>query len=257
MNIDERIAARRAALQKRLDAIPDDGTLPLSTTFDARAALQADRVQVGREIADLNTKVDTWAALPTPDADVKWLAHLNAWRTTIGDERLTIKSPIRDRDIKERAQRLEWTIKLIDKGLSIGSFPIITLSASPIGPLMAAAGYVTEGPALHGANGFLGGIEDVEQRIKNTTKHRAAAQAALASVLLTDDERAAKAAEDKVFYATINTMRCRVSSDGKSLIAETLDGDPLDVADMTPEQRTALERFEAAHFGRPRETVSS
>lgn len=120
---------------------------------------------------------------------------------------------------------------------------------------MVSAGLDVEGPGLRGPNGWRGSIKEVEQRIKVTTKQRAAAQTALDVLLRTDAEKAQQEATDTVFYDTMNTMRLRNGSDGKSLVAFTLDGDPLPVADMTEQQRAAFARFEAAAFP-ARETTS-
>lgn len=119
---------------------------------------------------------------------------------------------------------------------------------------MAAAGYATEGPELRGPNGWRGSLKDVEHRIKTLTQQRADAQSALDETLIDDDARAKREAEDKVFYAALNTMDLKGDGTGTGLVAFTKDGDVLPVSDMTPAQRKAFERFEAAQ--RPRETVT-
>ena len=120
---------------------------------------------------------------------------------------------------------------------------------------MAAAGYATANPDLRGPNGWRGSLKETEERIKTLKRQRAEAQAALDAALLNDDERTTLEAKDKVFRDVINTMRIKHGTDG-GLVALTADGDYLDVADMTPAQRMAFERLEAAHLG-PRETVSA
>ncbi len=101
-------------------------------------------------------------------------------RATLSDERLQIRSPIRDRAIKERAEALEWGIKLIDKGFGIAPLGIVTLEHGRLGELMIAAGYEVDGPALRGPTGWQGSLPDVEARLKTPTRQRAEAQAALA-----------------------------------------------------------------------------
>ncbi len=49
----------------------------------------------------------------------------------------------------------------------------------------------------------------------------------------------------------------RLKGSGPSLRALTLDGDPLDVADMTPQQRAAFERFAGVERPARREAVTS
>jgi hypothetical protein len=251
MTTDTMLAQLTKARAERKDELD----LPRTMTQREVNAYVEQTIRLDRRIAAIRTAADTLAALPTLDADTKWLAHLNTWRTTLCDELMTIKSPIRDRDTKERAERLTWSIKLIDFGLGISSLGIVTLAASAIGPLMAAAGYAIANPELRGPNGWRGHIKDTEQRIKELTKRRAEAQAGLDVLLRTDEERATQEAEDKVFYAAMNTMHCKADSTGTRLVAFTLDGDELPIDAMTPAQRKALERFEAAHF-RPREVVS-
>lgn len=252
MTTDERIAQLTKARTDRKDELD----LPNTMTQREMNAYVEQTTRLDRRIAAIRTAAETLAVVPSIDADTKWRDHLTAWRTTLCDELMTIKSPIRDKSIKERADRLVFCTKLIDDGLGVATLPIVTLASSPLGPLMTAAGYATSNPDLRGPNGWRGSLKEVEQRIKDTTKRRAEAQAGLDVLLRTDEEQAQQEAEDKVLRATMATMRCRNGSDGKSLVAFTLEGDALPVADMTPAQRAAFTRFEAAHFG-PRETVTS
>lgn len=239
---DERIATRRAELMKQRATRKDPDDLMLSP--NERRAYVAETAKIDAETAAFNAVVEKWAAVPTPDADTKWLAHLTAWRDTISTERLTIKSPMRDRAVQERAQRLEWTIKLIDHGLGISSLGIVTLALSPIGPLMQAAGYETQGEALRGPRGFRGGIEEVEYRIKTLTKQRTAAEAALDLALEDDTARAKRESESQAYRDALNSMDIRNGSTG--LVAYDKDtGDPLAVADMTEPQRKAFEQADA------------
>ena len=104
---------------------------------------------------------------------------------------------------------------------------------------MAAEGYDVVGlELLRGPNGFKGGIEEVEKRIKDCAKRRADAHKVLDVLLRSDEEKTTQDAEDAVFREAMNTMHCKNNSTGTGLTAFTLDGDPLDVKDMTPEQRS-------------------
>lgn len=248
---------RLAALTKQRAAIPEDGQLPLSATRDQAVAYAVQRAELDRRINAIRNATVALAAPPTLDADTQWLANLTKWRATCSAELLAIKSPIRDKDTKERADSLTFSIRLIDFGLGVSTIgPIVSLS-NRIGQLMGEAGYATESLALRGPNGWRGSLKEVEQRIKTLTKQRIDAQEALDEALIDDDERTKREAEDKAFREAINTMDIKGSADGHSLRAFTKDGDPLDVADMTPAQRAAFARFEAAHFGWPHEAVTS
>jgi hypothetical protein len=241
---DERIASRRAELTKQRAERVDD--YPLSWTQKQANAYVAETATLDKKIAAFNAAVETWAALPTLDADTKWLAHLKTWRDTISDERLAIKSPIRDKATRERAQSLEWSIKLIDHGWAANRLPskIVTLASTRLGELMAAANYDVAGEGLYGPRGFRGSLPDTEQRVKTLTRQRAEAQAALDLALEDDTDRAKRAAESQAHRDALNSMEIR---GGDSLRAYHKDtGEPLDVADMTEEQRAAFERFEAA-----------
>jgi hypothetical protein len=167
-------------------------------------------------------------------------------RATLSDERLTIKSPIRDKATMERVQNIAFSVKLIDFGLGASrNGHVVTLAPLRIGALMAEAGYEAT------PQGWRGSIPEVEQRIKALAQQRTAAETALAEALLSDDAPAARDAEDKALRDAFNTMRVTGSADGRSLVAFTKDGDVLDASAMTPLQRKAFERMNALHGGRP------
>jgi hypothetical protein len=251
---DTRIEKRLAELIKfraeRKDALDLPGTMTQRevNTYHAETALLDQR------IATIRTAAEALASLPT-DADIKWRDHLVTWRATLCDELLTIKSPIRDKDTKERADRLTFSIKLIDFGLAISSLGIVTLAPTRIGELMAAAGYEVQGPALRGPHGWRGSIKEVEHRITGTTKQRAEAQAALDVALMDDAERATADAESQAHRDALSTMNLKGNAEGTGLVAFTKDGDPLSVADMTPAQKAAFTRFEAVAYP-PRQPVT-
>jgi hypothetical protein len=249
---ETRIAERRASLMKQRVERMDELDLPRTMTQREVNAYIAETADLDKRIADFESTVAAWAALPTLDADTTWLAHLNEWRQTLCDELLAIKPPIRDKAVKDHHDRLTFAIRLIDFGFGIAkTLPIVDLSSTRIGELMREKGYETQGEALRGPRGWRGSIKEVERRVKALTQERAAAQALLDVALLTDDERA-KAEAD----SALETMDVRQNQKGDGLAAWTLDGDPLAVTDMTPEQRAAFTWFERVSFP-PRQTVES
>lgn len=254
---DTRIAARRAALTKQRAERKDELDLPRTLTMRQVREYASETAQLDATIAGFEAKAAAWAALPSLEPDATWLAHLTTWRTTLCDELMTIKSPIRDREVKQRADSLTFSIKLIDFGLGINRLPepIIDLRHLRLGELMELAGYATFGEALRTPRGWRGSLPEVGQRIKALTAQRAAAEAALDALLLTDEERAKVEAESQAHRDALNTMDLKGNADGTGLVAFTKDSDPLDVAAMTEVQRKAFEWFSRAH--NPREPVTS
>lgn len=231
------LTALRAARKDPLD-------LPGSMTERERRAYLAETTALDARLAALRSAQAALAALPAADADVKWLAFLRAARGTLEAELLAIKPPIRDDATRERARALGWSIELIDYGWAANRLPgaIIDLSSTRLGALMAAAGYDVVGhEALRGPNGFRGSLAETERRVKDLVKQRTAAQAQLAALLPTEAERTQREAEHQAHRAALATMQVRNNSDGDGLVAFTKNGDPLDPAAMTSEQRQAFE----------------
>lgn len=249
---DDRIAARRAHLAKVRAERKDALDLPRSMTQREADAYVTATATLDKQIADFESKVAALAALPNPADDTAWLGHLNTWRQSLCDELMTFKSPVRG-EAKQRADAVGWSIKLIDRGFGVATLPIVDLSSTRIGQLMHDAGYETQGEALRGPRGWRGGIKEVEGRIKAIGKERAIAQAALDVLLMDDAERAKADAESQAHSDALRTMDLKANATGTGLVASTLDGDPLATADMTPTQRKAFERFEAAAY--PKEAV--
>ena len=246
MNRDSLIAARRAALMKQRAERQDPDDLPGNLTQRERNAYIEQTLTLDRQIAAFNTAVETWAALPNPDVDTTWLAHLNEFRQTLCDELVALPPRIRDRAEITRQQNLAWAIKFIDFGDSSAKLPIVDLSSTRLGELMHASGYATSGPELRGPRGWRGSIKEVERRIKDLTRQRAAAEATLDALLRTDDEQAKVNADTQAFYAALATMTIKGNATGDGLVAARLDGEPLPVENMTPAQKAAFERFAAA-----------
>jgi len=255
MTLDQRIATRRAALVKQRAERKDELDLPGTWTLRECLAYNDETAKLDDRIAAFERAVAVYAALPSLEADEKWRDHLVAWRDHLGAELLTIKSPIRDRAVKERSDHLIFALRLIDRGFGAAKMPIVTLEHSPLGPLMAAAGYDAEAP--HGPRGWRGGMPEVEQRIKVLTAQRAKAQDALDAALLDDAAQTAREAEHDAYRAALKTLRVQGNAEGTGLIAyDPATDEPLDPSAMTTEQKAAIKWFEAVMYP-AREPVAS
>jgi hypothetical protein len=249
---DEHITARLAALTTQRAERQDELDLPRHLTQRQVNAYLADTATLDRGIAAVHAAVAALAVLGSVQTDTKWRDDLTAWRATLSAELLAIRSPIRDRHLMDLAQNVTLGIKLIDFGLGVMTIGVVTLAPLRIGELMAASGYATSGPELHGPAGWRGSLKEVEQRIKDHARQRATAQATLDEALLDDDARATRDAEDLALREAFNAMHVRNSADPKvpGLVAYTEDGAVLPVSAMTPLQRKAFERANAAYAPR-------
>jgi hypothetical protein len=270
MTTDDRIAARRAELTTKRQAIPDDDQLPASITRGELAAMQQQRAMIDRQIAALDRAVSTLAALGSAEADERWRDQLTEWREVLCTERIEIKSPIRDPKLLGLEQNLKLSIGSIDRGpekmrLADGGRDLTTLR---LGELMIAAGYeVTGADRDHNFVGKLpwfGSLTDVEKRISALATQRERAQAALDAVLLSDEERARVEAERTADREAFNALVVKISTDGTHLVAYRdraafMRGEPYAATNMTPVERRAFERMDAAHRGTPApgETVTT
>jgi hypothetical protein len=234
MTIDE-LAAEYAAL---LDASAHD------TTREALDALVARRVDLERRLGTAYTAQTTLDALGSDD-DEKWRDLLTTARARFCEERMEIKSPIRDRELKHRAEILEFSIRLIDRGLASSIGALEDLSSLPIGDLLLAAGYEVKVPELHGPRGWRGSLPAVEKRLAQRAAEERAARATLAEALMSDEERAAREVEAKAYRDTYNRLNLRHSLDATTLIAFR-DGRVLPVNEMTETERAVFEQANAA-----------
>ena len=236
----------RAARQDG-DDLPHTMTQREVRAYVAATALLDHRITTARDATA------TLAALPSLDEDARWVVDLNTWRASLCTELLTIRSPIREKAIKEQSEALTWSIRLIDFGLSISTIgPVVDLSSTRVGLLMDAAGYTPTDP--HGPRGWRGSIKEVEHRIKVTTRQHAAAQAVLDDALMDDDHRAQVEAESARRCAVLNGMHL-TGSDGRDglpyhLVPHRADGSVIDLSELTDEQREALDRINAAEAAR-------
>jgi hypothetical protein len=240
---DERIATRRATLTKARAVRKDELDLDRTLTMRQVNTYVAETTILDKQIAAFNTTVEKWAALPTLDADNKWFKFLTTSRKTIDAEILAMPPRIRNEKELEQQQRLVFSMRFIDFGDAANRLPapIIDLSSTRVGELMKAAGFDVAGQALRGPNGWQGSLPEVEKRIKELTKQRTEAQAALDALLITDEERTAQEAESAELAAAFNAMHCKYIDGG--YVGYT-DGDVLPVSEMTPLQKRAIERMD-------------
>ena len=249
--MNARIQAHRSKLQSQLASRMDPKDFPLSLTKGEADGYTMQTMILKQSLRDFCALADQWESLPAVAASDTWMNHLTTWRKILCDELLTIKSPIRDRDIKLRSDALIWSIKFVDSGFGIAppNLPIVDVSHMPIGVLLAKAGFSTMGDGLReGPTAWQGSIRELERAQKELDKQRAALKKQLDRVLVSAEEHAR---EERKFSATLATMSLKNNENGDGLVAETLDGMPLPLEQMTDEQAAAFIRFERAAFPKP------
>ncbi len=102
----------------------------------------------------------------------QWLSHLNAWRETLCDELLEIKSPIRDRRLQGLSINLTLSIRTIDSGSKAFEGSGFLLETLRLGQLVRQDGFVDKPISQENPFGKLlwyGSIPEVEKRIKVLT----------------------------------------------------------------------------------------
>lgn len=241
---EERIASRRAALTKKRDERLDKLDLPRTMTERQENEYLAATDQLDHEIKHFNRTVETYFALAPIEPLIQWRDFLISSRNTISAERIEIKSPIRNKTVLEQAQRLEWCIGVIDRGLGGSRLgPVLTLAPTRLGQLMIAAGYDVEGAALRGPNGFQDSLPETEKRIKELTQQRAVALAALNLVLEDNQQRTEREASAQAFRDALNRLTIVRNADGSDFDVVDRDGDVRDLATLTAAEREAFESF--------------
>jgi hypothetical protein len=125
------------------------------------------------------------------------------------------------------------------------------LTNLPLTKLMRESGFVPIGADpdrnYSGTMPWLGSAKEVAEQLTYLTARRDAAKAQLAEATLTDAERAERDADRAAYRDVLNTMRLKNSDDGTYLVAFDRDGRELDPSELTPTQRTALERANRQH----------
>jgi hypothetical protein len=255
-DLDPRIDARRASLQAALAAVPRDEDLPASATQRDLAVNRHRRQTLERQLAALERAVSTWRELGSAEADEAWRAHLTEWRSVLCDELKQIKAyATRDPVVKGRAINLTLSVKTIDRGTDVLELSDYGLTTLRLGQLMIAAGYeVTDAdPVLNyvGKLPWHGSLPEVEARLSKLAERRAAAEAALATALLSDEDRQQQEADAVALRRALDGMIVKVSADGTGLVAwrdrkAVLDDVQLSPSEMTPIERKAFERMAAS-----------
>lgn len=227
MTLDDLIAARAA--------IPDDDSLPASTTRAELANIQRQRALLDRRIHHARDAASTLAALPSDAADQHWLDQLNGWRQVLCDQLLALPSRIRDAHTLGVQTNLTISIRAIDFGpayaLKDAAYSLTTLR---LGALMKDSGYTVVGadPGRNyaGELPWHGSIKEVEQRITDRARRRATAQAQLDDALLDDDERAKRDASSDMRRARLNAEpQLKTRGDGSQYLKYP-DGRRVEVA---------------------------
>ncbi len=204
-------------LERLRAAIPDDDALPASTTRGELAALRTRRRDLDRRLLAARNAKATLAQLPEPDTT--WLDHLTAWRKRLCDEVLAMPPRALTGHELGLRQNLTLSIRVVDFGLGVIEGTGYGLTTLRLGQLMREEGYEVVGAdPLRNYGGELpwfGSMKEVEKHIKDMTKRRADAQAALDEALLDDDERAKRDAEADIRRDALNALPTRkVRGDG-------------------------------------------
>ncbi len=201
-----------------------------------------------RRLRQAHTATATLAELHEPDST--WAERLHVWRQTLCDELLALPPRIRDPKLLGVQQNLTLSIRVIDFGPTVLKETLYDLTALRLGALMSEAGFEVVGAdPLRNFSGVMpwhGSIKEVEHRMKDVERRRAAAQEALDTALLDDDGRAKREAEAKEYRDALNSMRVKNGEDGRSLRVVDRQNDDVDEATLTQAQRKALERARRA-----------
>lgn len=252
MTADERISRRLAELTARREAIPTPGNRPLSMTQDEAAALDNELLNLERQIAFIRRATAAQEALGSAEVDERWVEQLTGWRSALCGELLTIRSPIRDPVTMGTSRNLTLSIKCIDFGLRVFKDSGWELANSKLGQLMREAGYEQTGadPSRNysGELPWFGSLPEVEKRLTMLAAQRADAKTALDEALMSDEERAAREAENKAYRDAYNSMNVKNSADPTKPGLRVVDdfNEDIDETTLTPMQQKALERARRA-----------
>jgi hypothetical protein len=227
MTIDE-LELQRAALPDDERAPLDWPPMPLAELRERLSEHQQRRRVLDHRLATARSAAATISELAHY---AKALDFLNEARRTLCDELLALPPRIRDAELLAKQRSIDLSIQVVDFGPGVLQGTGLSLSDIRLGDLMSQAG-----------ESWRGALPEVERMVAR----RAQAQSALDDALLDDDERAAREAAAKELRDAFNAMRVKVGPDGGGLVAYGPDGEPLDVSKMTPLQRRAFERMDAA-----------
>jgi len=213
--------------------------------LQAQADVDACTAQIealSQRSSDVQVASTTLASLPPVGPLLEWRDHLPVWRENFVTRLLAVAPDDHDRATQELQQGLRLSIANIDRGCGFwpNGAPMIGI---PLAEAIAAAGY--EPPANRPGVAWYGNLQEVEHRIKQWTKQRDEAQAALDNALLDDDERAKQDAEREQYGQTYESLRFKIGTDGH-LVPHRVNGSELPESEMTPDQKKVLERANAA-----------
>ncbi|HXG69761.1 MAG TPA: hypothetical protein VNJ04_04015 [Gemmatimonadaceae bacterium] len=225
---DPRIAGRRAELAARRVAINDESQLLVSSTRVEVEAARYERVMLDRQIAAIDSAVSAVASVGSADADEQWHNTLTTARAQLVDERMKIKSPIRDAWMLGLARNLALSIGAVDRGRRVFTDSGWDLENSRLGELLRAAGYEQVGADpdrnYGGALPWHGRLTEVESRIAKLVARRAAVKAQLDEALMSDAERARRDAESAARVSALNALPTRKSRGDGSQYDQYPDG---------------------------------
>lgn len=232
---DPRIAGRRAELAARRAAIPDEGQLLIAWGRAEVEAARYERVRLDRQIGAIDSAVAAAASVGCAVADEHWHSTLTTARAQLVDERMEIKSPIRDAAMRGLERNLALSIAAVDRGRRVFVDSGWELENSKLGELLRAAGY----EQLHadpdrnygGALPWYGSLTEVESRIANVAARRAAAKAQLDDVLISDEERAQQDANNEARVAALNALPTRKTRGDGSQYDRYPDGRRVEVTE--------------------------
>jgi len=240
-------------LEQLRAAIPEDSTLPLSTTHLELAVIRERRRVLDNRLSAARNATATLATLGEPDT--AWLDHLKAWRKTLFDEQLAIPARVlTDQELGMR-QNLTVSVRCIDFGPSVIAETGYDLTTLRLGALMREAGFEVVGAdADRNYNGEMpwhGSLTEVEQRISDVSRRRAEAQARLDDALLDDDARATLEAEAQARRDALNAMPLRKTRGDGSQYDKYPDGRRVEVERVDVEVTTSGEGSPSVPVGGP------
>jgi hypothetical protein len=244
--LEDRVAARIAALTAQLAERKATDDLPRTMTTREVSTYNSATTAIIQTLAAVKAAVQRYAELD-PRGVEAWRDFLVEARQTLCDEMTPIKSPIRDRAVKQRFDDLAFSIKLVDRGLGITPLGIVTLRPTRIGQLMAARGYAVEGDALRTERGWQGGLKEVEGRLSWLYDQRQRTAVELERLIMTPEERQRRLRERTAYFDLLRDLNIQLAPAGEEgFVAYTKDGDLVPRETMTPEVRAAFEQFERA-----------
>jgi hypothetical protein len=231
------------------NALPEDPDLPFATTKREQEEIARQRIDLDRRLRRARAALDELAACKAADPDPNWIDFLRVARDTLTSELMAIAT---DRKAFPRRHVLTLSVHVIDRGpdlLTNSGFMVDTL---PIGDLMKAAGHQIVGAdPLHNYSGEIPwpsgahGLHDLERVIKANDRRRARAQAQLDEALMDDEEREARDAEAVRQRKVLDELRIKHDPSGRPRPRDA-EGNFLDPADLTEDQRAAFEKVYAS-----------